>query len=114
MVSAVIETAVVYEDRDNSFKLTLKKNNTTLTSSEMTAITKYEIRYNGVYYDSDTYPDAFVPDNANGTIEIKPYELGLETGTDKVELIIYDSVNYTHGLVWEQFKLKVKSDAIVL
>ena len=113
MVSENIETAVAYEDRDNSIKLTLKKNGVTLTSGEMTAITKYEIKYKDVYYDSDAYPDAFVPNNAEGTLEIKPYELGLVTGSDKVELIVYDSTNYTHGLVWEQFKLKVKSDAIV-
>ena len=113
MVSSIIATAIIYEDRDNSVILTLKKNDVTLTSNEMVAITKYEIRYKGVYYDSDTYPNAFEADNANGTIEIKPYDLGLEAGSDQGELIIYDAGDYTHGLVWEQFKLKVKADATV-
>jgi len=113
MTTSPIETAICYEDRDNFFSVILKKNSVTLTEEEMLAITKFEIQYAGVYYDSDTYPDAFDRDNVNGTLTVRPYELGLTVGSDKVELIIYDAGDYSHGLLWDQIKLKMKGDAVI-
>ena len=115
-ISEVSETATIYEDRDNSFTLTLKKNGTTLTSAEMAAITKYEIRYSDTYYDSDTYASAFVADNSDGTVIVYPYSFGLAASVksgEVVEFIVYDATN-TNGLVWDQFILIVKDDAGVV
>ena len=106
-----METATCYVERDNSFTITMQKNGTTLTESEMGVITKYEIIYNGAYYDSVAESTAFTITNASGTVKIMPYALGLTSSCDRVELIIYDAVDNTHGLVWDQFKLIMKSDA---
>ena len=107
-----MDTATCFKDRDNSFLLTLQKNGVTLTQVEMNAITKFEIKYNGAYYDSVDESTGFVRDNVNGTVQIKPYELGLAVSSDKVELIIYDATN-THGIMWDQFKLDIKGDVTV-
>lgn len=108
------ETATIYEDRDNSFSLTLKKNGVALDSDEMSAITKFEIKYRDTYYNSEDSPTAFVIDTANSTVTIKPWILNLPASSEKgdtVEFIVYDAIDYTHGLVWSQFTLIVKSDA---
>ena len=110
-------TATIYEDRDNSFTVILKKNDELLTTDEMTAITKFEIKYRDAYYNSVDNPSAFTINLTESSVTIKPYELRLtqssETG-DLVEFIVYDSFEYTHGLVWDQFTLIVKSDAKVI
>jgi len=83
-----------------------------LNSAEMSSVTNFEIRFNGEYYDSDTYPAGIVPENSTGTITIYPFELGLKVATDlKTELILYDSA-HTNGLVWAQFPMKILGDAI--
>ena len=110
------ETATVYEDRDNGFTLTLKKNTIILTEAEMSAIVKYELRYSDAYYDSDTYSSSFSADNATAVLTINPFAFGLTESSrrgDLVELIIYDAADYTNGLVWDQFYLVVKADANV-
>lgn len=110
------ETATIYENRDNPFTLILKKNGSILTESEMAAITKWEIRYDDVYYDSDDYPNAFVPDNTTSSVEIKPYDFDLaesHTMGEITEFIVYDAADFTNGLVWDQFLLIVKPDANV-
>jgi len=106
-----MDTAICYKDRDNSFFLTLKKNNVVLSETDMGAITKFEIKFNGAYYDSDTTPAGFTRNDAAGTVQIKPFELDLSVSNDVVELIVYDTGDYTHGLVWDQFRLSIKSDA---
>ena len=106
-----METAICYAERDNSFTITMKKNGTTLTAVEMGVITKFEIIYNGAYYDSVGDPTGFDVTDAAGTVKVMPYALGLTTSSDKVELIVYDAVDNTHGLVWDQFKLVMKGDA---
>ncbi len=107
-----MESVQVYKDRDNSFTLTLEKNGTTLTRTEMDAITRVEIKYNGTYYNSVDNAPGFLKDAANGQITIKPYELSLDASRDTVELIVYDAGNYTHGLVWTQFRLVVSNEAL--
>ena len=110
------ESAITYSLRDNTFTVTLKLNNVALSEAVMTAITKYEIKYKGVYYNSVDNADGFVVDNTAATVVIKPYELVLPVGTDtKVEFIVYDAADYTHGIVWgTPFKLQIKKDAIPL
>jgi len=109
-----MEYAIVHEDRDNSFTVTLKKNSVALTQTEMEAITKFEIKYNGTYYNSVDNSDGFEIVNATAKVTVKPYELGLESGdTDTVEFIVYDNGDYTNGLLWDRFKLKVSDYATV-
>lgn len=105
-----MESAICYESRDNSFTLTIKKNNVTLTESEMLAVTKFEIKFDGIYYNTVANPTGFVVDNTAGTLKVKPYELGFVSTTDIVELILYDT-EHPHGLVWETFELVMKDDA---
>ena len=110
------ESATIYEDRDNPFTIVLSKNGAVLTELEMQAITKWEIRYDDVYYNSDDYPSAFVANETESSLEIFPYAFGLESSVklgEVVEFIIYDAVNFTNGLVWDQFVLIVKADANV-
>jgi hypothetical protein len=110
-------TAEIYEDRSNSFYVNLTKNKIALNLSEMNSFTKYEIRYQDTYYDSDDYPDAFVADNDNSRIKIKPISLGLAASNKKgelVEFIIYDVEDNVSGLMWDQFTLIVKEDAALI
>ncbi|MDP8268270.1 MAG: hypothetical protein P9L97_06025 [Candidatus Tenebribacter davisii] len=107
------DTVICYEDRDNSFFVTLKINDVTLTEGQMDLLTKFEIKYSGVYYDSDDFPLAFVRDDENGTVQIKPVELGLVVGSDKTEFLVYDAGAYSNGLMWDQFKLKMKGDVTI-
>lgn len=116
-------TATLYVDRTNPFLMTFQKNGVNLTEDEMNAITKYELRYKsledsvGQYYDSDGYPDAFVVDAANAQVCVKPVDFGWgaskKTG-DTVEVIVYDLLDNTEGLVWSQITLIVKGDANIL
>lgn len=105
-----MESATCYEDRDNSFVLTIKKNDVTLTESEMLAVTKFEIKFDGVYYNTVANPTGFVINNVAGTLKVKPYELVLGATIDNVELILY-TAETPHGLVWENFELIMKDDA---
>lgn len=107
-----MESAIVYQARDNTFSVTLKKAGVVLTEEEMGAISKFEIKYKGAYFNSVDNSAGFERDNATGTVKIKPYELGLSAGKDNVEFIIYDLEVNTHGLVWSKFDLKVRSDAV--
>jgi len=110
-------TATIYKDRANGFILLLKKDNVLLTSEEMAVITKYEIKYKDVYYDSDTYPDSFVADNNAASVTVKPEPFSLPASSkkgDTVELIIYDDADNVAGLVWGQFTLIVKPDASII
>ena len=106
--------ATIYIDRDNSFTMTLKKNDINLTENEMNAITKFEIKYLGKCYNSVDNAAAFVVTPASATVKVKPYVLDLgvspKTG-DWVEVILYDLVDYTHGIMWDQFSLINKIDA---
>lgn len=110
-------STTIYEDRSNPFTLTLLKNNVILTQQEMVNLSKFEIRYQDAYYDSEDYPSAFVRDNANGQVEIKPATLSLSASRqagDLVEFIVYDTADHVKGLVWSQFTLIVKDDAALL
>ena len=103
----------VYSQRDNSFYLILRKDGKLLTTLEMDSIIKYEIHYNGSYYNSIDHAAAFVADTSNSKVLIKPYSLGLAVSEDeKVEFLIYDAADYSHGVVWDTFKLTVLNDAI--
>jgi len=106
-----METVVCYKDRDNSFLITLTKNGVTLSPTEMSAITKFEIKHKGIFYNSIDNPSGFVRDNTNGTVQIKPYELGFDVSIDRVEFIVYDSGDFIHGLLWSVFVLKVSGEA---
>lgn len=100
-----MEQAKCFVDRDNNFCVYFKRNGVLLTEAEMLAITKFEIKHEGVYYNSDDYPLGFVRDNAAGMVRIKPYELGLDVSRDNVEIILYDAADHTHGLKWSTFQL---------
>lgn len=107
-----MEKAITYKDRDNSFILTIKKNGVTLTEAEMSSITKFEIKYNGSYYNSTDDPGGFDITNSAGTVEIFPNEFDLAVSSgDIVEIIVYD-IEYTDGFVWDQFILEIKNVAI--
>ena len=108
-----LESVTVYRDRDNSFTLTLTKNGNTLSEANMDAITKFELKHNGSYYNSNDYPDGFVPDNANGQVLIVPNEFGLAAKTDTTEFLVYDGGNYSNGIVWAQFTLVVSGEALI-
>jgi hypothetical protein len=112
----MVAKAIIYEDRSNPILITLVKNGVTLTESEMNQFLKFEIKYQNTYYDSDTYPLAFVEDNPNGQVEIKPYSLGLAASRKKgelVEFIVYDGNDHVNGMLWSQFILIVKDDAVL-
>lgn len=100
-----MEIAKCYVDRDNSFCVYFKRNGVLLTEVEMAAITKFEIKHNGTYYNSDDYPSAFTAYNASGYVKIKPYVLGLDVSVDDVEIILYDAGDHPHGLMWSTFQL---------
>ena len=105
-------SAVAFVGRDNDFYLVLSKNGVALTAAEMASVTKWELKINEVYYDSDDYPLAFVADNDNSKVRIKPYSFGLSAmPNETVELILYDD-EYTNGIVWDQFLLWVRDDAV--
>jgi|SaaInlLV_10m_DNA_2_1039722.scaffolds.fasta_scaffold97073_1 hypothetical protein len=112
----MVAKAIIYEDRSNPILITLVKNGVTLPELDMNNITKYEIKYQDTYYDSDTYPLAFVDDAPNGQVTIKPYSLGLAASRKKgdlVEFIVYDAADNVGGLLWSQFTLIVKDDAVL-
>ena len=101
----------VYKDRDNSFSITLKKNGIDLTSSEMSDISKYEIKYRGKYYNSTSYPTAFAVTGSTVTINPQSFGLGKSSKVgDVTEFIIYTS-NYPDGFVWGNFNLIVSLEA---
>jgi len=106
----------IYADRDNPFTLTLKQNNVAVIEAVMNTFTKYEIKFQGEYYDSVTYPNAFEISNANATVTIKPEEFDLSptnrVGEDCV-FLVYDASDYDDGLVWDIFKLVVSDAAEV-
>lgn len=113
-------TATLYVDRTNPFTLTFQKNGVNLTEGEMSAITKFELRYKaktdsaGLYYDSDDYPDAFAVDAASASVCVKPVSFGWgksKNAGDVVEVLIYDTADNSAGLVWTQVTLIVKDDA---
>lgn len=110
-------TATLYVDRTNPFTLIFTKNGVNLTESEMDSITKYSLRYkssldeNGLYYDSDKYPSAFVVDPANAEVVIKPVYFGWGKSKregDIAEVLVYDLVDNSEGLVWTQITIIVK------
>jgi hypothetical protein len=108
------DIATVYVDRDNTFTMTLKKNDISLTEEEMNAITKVEIKYQGTYYNSIDNAAGFDITVATAKVKITPKALLLAesiTG-ELVEVIIYDSAS-TNGIVWDQFTLVNKNDATV-
>lgn len=108
-----MELAVTYKDRDNSFIVTLKLNGSVLPEAQMSAISRFEVKYGGTYYNSDDYPSCFSRSDSSGQVTIKPYGFGLEAGSDLTEFIVYDEGDYQHGLVWDQFKWLNKNDAAV-
>ena len=110
-------TITIWKDRDNAAKITLAKSGTTLTADEMAAITKVEIKYNGNYYNSDDHADMFdwttYADDGQLVINAGTVDLGDNLATDrKAELIIYDASN-PNGIVWAQFTMIIKQDAVV-
>ena len=109
-----MEKMTVWKDRSNWIEIELKKDGTTLTSDEIDAITKVELKYKDVYYDSTTYTDAFdlVTGRESGKLIIKPGLLDWEAGSDVVELIVYDAAN-TNGVMWMQIGTQVRADAEV-
>ena len=108
-----MERASCYVDRDNSFLVTLKKDKINLTADVMNSITKVEIKFDGKYYDSATYPACFVKDIDNASFRVKPNGFGLPVMNkgDVVEFIVYDTGDYTNGVVWGEFLLIMKGDA---
>jgi len=107
-----MEKAITYNGRDNSFTLTFEKNGTTLTETEMNTITKFEIKFNGSYYNSTDNASGFDVTAASGAVEIFPNELDLAVSSgDVVEVIVYDD-SHDDGLVWDRIILEIKNDAI--
>jgi len=109
-----METVVTYKGRDNSFTLEFTKDKVTLTPVEMGVITKFEIQYNGTYYNSIDNPTGFEITAATGKVKILPNKLDLAVSSgsgDITEVIVYDDVN-TAGLLWAQIMVKVKHTAI--
>jgi len=107
-----MDKAITHYDRDNDFTVTLKKNGTVLTALEMGDITKFEIKYNGEYYNSVDDPTGFTITAATGSVLVKPtaLELPISSG-DIVEVIVYTATD-TNGRLWEDFTLKVTGKAI--
>jgi len=113
-----METMTVWKDRDNISYFELSKQGELLTTIEMAAITKAEIKYNDIYYDSDNYPTAFdwstLGDESKIIIKFGLIDLGDNLSKDrKSELIIYDADNIS-GVVWNQFIMIVKIDAEII
>jgi len=108
------QAVTMYEDRDNSFDIVLSKNNVLLTESEMSLITKFEIKFNGSYYNSVDNPTGFVLNAAESSYTVKIVNLSLTASTDKVtEVIVYTSV-YTNGMRWDSFDLTINGDVTVV
>lgn len=108
-----MDKLIVWKDRANPVYIQLSKLGTVLTAEEMAAITKAELKYVGVYYNSTDHPTVFDLTTlaADGKIVIKPGLLQWEAGADIVELIIYDALN-VDGIMWKQIRVTVKDDAI--
>jgi len=112
-----METMTVWKDRNNISYFELSKQGELLTAIEMSAITKAEIKYNDLYYNSDDYPTAFdwitLESESKLIVKFGLIDLGDNLSKDrKAELIIYDAVN-TDGVVWNQFTMIIKIDAEV-
>ena len=108
-----MEQAICYRDRDNTFWVVLYRNSVILSAIEMAVITKFEIKHEGVYYDSVSNPTGFTRDDANGRVKILPFELDLPVSKDLVEFIIYDAGDHTNGLYWTTFELSIRGDVLL-
>lgn len=108
-----MEQAICFESRNNSFWVELYKDNVILTAVEMAVITNFEIKHKGLYYNLVDYPTGFTRDNANGRFKVKPFELGLATSKDLVEVIIYDAGDNSEGLYWDTIELSIRNDVLV-
>ena len=110
-----MESATVYEDRDNTFTITVKKNGVVLTENEFNAITKFEIKVAGSYYNSADTPAGFVKTASAAQVKIKPKALGLAAATapEVVEFIVYDGGEYSNGVVWARFRLMISGAAAI-
>jgi len=101
------QAVTMYEDRDNSFDIVLSKNNALLTEVEMNSITKFEIKFNGSYYNSIDNPTGFVLNATESSYTVSIVDLSLTAAVDMVtEVIIYTSV-YTNGTRWDSFDLTI-------
>jgi len=100
----------IYVDRNNKFAKKLYLNNTALTSDQMDAISRVDIVFKGVTYDSATYAAAFdwTTEKANSYIIFALGEISvLPEGHDqKAELIVYTSED-TDGIIWDYIDLTV-------
>ena len=108
-----MEQAICYKDRNNTFWISLHRNNIILSAAEMALITKFEIKHMNTYYNSIDNPTGFTRDDANGRVKIKPFELDLTISKDLVEFLIYDAADNTNGLYWDTFELSIRGDVIV-
>ena len=97
----------VYKGHDNVFTILFEEDD---VAQDLSAVTKVELLYKGVTYDSDTDPNSFdfTTDGSDGKVHFK---LGIisdiETGTDsRSELVLYDPSN-TNGIYWGYIGIKV-------
>lgn len=100
----------VYLGRDNTIELELSVDGTPLTASQMQAITRLELIYNGQTISSETEPDAFdwSTREAQGVVILALGSVSMATGTDlAADLIVYSSDN-PNGIKWPSFTLKVE------
>ena len=109
---AKLQQMTVWKDRANPTSIQLIKDGTALTEEEIGVITKVGIRYQGVYYNSESYPDAFdlVTLASEGKVVLRAGLIPLAVGSDAVELLIYDTFNVA-GIMWMQIAMVVRDDA---
>lgn len=109
-----LQNITVWKDRANAASIQLIKNSVALDEVEMGLITKVSLRYKGVYYSSEDYPDAFdtVTSASEGKVIIRAGLIPLAVGSDVVELLIYDNYS-TEGIMWTQIAVQVRGDAVV-
>jgi hypothetical protein len=100
----------VYKDRSNTFSFQLTMDGVALSESEMQEITKVEVLFKKLYFNSDDYPAAFDWDSEASDGKII-FSLGLidtiPKGRDaNSELIIY-SPTFVDGRVWDLLDIQV-------
>lgn len=97
----------IYLGRDNKFDKRLEADD---VIQNLSSVTKVGVLFNGNYYHSDNWPDAFdyATQAADGIITFDLASISsIAAGRDtEAEIIIYDATN-PQGIIWDTFDLEI-------
>lgn len=104
------KSVTMYEDRDNTFDIVLYKNKIPLTTTEMGLITKFEIKFNGAYYNTIDNPGGFSLNVSESSYTIKIAGLSLSAAEDTATEVIVYTTESTNGRRWDSFDLTISGE----